>query len=149
MSLIITESLVIQKTIQGLVSFAPPSLVTSGGQVKAYLKRVPDNIPLPYIIYNRMPYGGLSRSPHNRHSDSLWRIVVNTANWAEIQSFAEFISRLDRLTPDVSTATNVIAPVSYLEEITPVGDTTQPQNVTIFEVGGIYSLRLSFGSNIP
>ncbi len=149
MSLVITEAKVIQKTIQGLVAFAPPALVNSSNQVKAYLKRVPDNIPTPYIVYSRMPYGGLSRSPHNRHSDSMWRVVAVTANWEDVPLYMEFISRLDRLEPDVSTAANVIAPVSYLEEVLPITDTTQPQNITVFEVGGIYSLRLSFGGNTP
>lgn len=149
MSLHVTEATVLQATIQSLVASAPSALKNSSNQVKAYWKRVPDNIPLPYVVYSRMPYGGLSRSPHNRHSDSLWRIVVNTANWDDVDTYATFIGLLERLDPVITTATNVIAPVSYMEETLPVNDTTTPQNNTIFEVGGIYSLRLYFGSNNP
>lgn len=149
MSLITTESRVLQKTIQSLAASAPAALKNSSDAVKAYWKRVPDNIPLPYLVYTRQNYGGLSTTPHNRHSDSLWKIVIHTANWEDVGVYADFVSLLDRLLPDVSTAVNVRAPVSYLEEIIPVQDTTQPQNVTIYEVGGIYSLRLDFGSNNP
>jgi hypothetical protein len=149
MSLQVTEAKILQKTIQGLVSYAPAALLNTEGKVKAYWKRVPDNISSPYVVYSRMPSGGLSRSPHNRDSNSLWRIVTTTANWEDVGIYATFMGRLDRLMPDVSTASNVRAAVSYIEEILPIEETIQPQNNTVFEVGGIYSLRLDFGSNQP
>jgi hypothetical protein len=147
MSLELKERTVLQATIQSLVGISPAALVNASNQVKAYWTRVPENIPLPYLIYSRMPVGGLRNTPHAQDSDSLWRIVVNTANWADIDAYDEFVGKLHRLDPVIPALAGFdgVVPVSYLEEHSPVTATTQPQNTTVFEVGGIYRLRLYFG----
>ncbi len=145
MSLEVTESSVLQASIQSLVGQAPAALLNIGGQVKAYWMRVPENIPLPYIVYSRMPMGGLRNTPHNQDSDSVWRIVVNTANWEDVDTYAIFVGKLHRLNPVIPITYPDVAAVSYLEEVTPQMATTQPQNTTVYEVGGLYRLRLYFG----
>lgn len=145
MSLIIKEATILQATIQSLVGQAPAALLNAGGQVKAYRTRVSENIPLPYIVYTRLPYGGLRNSPHNQDSDSMWRIVVTTSDWEQVDTYADFIGLLHRTDPITSMFAGV-SPVSYLEALDEVEATTQPQNTTVFEVGGIYRIRLYFGA---
>lgn len=144
MSLEIKEATVLASTIQSLVGVAPAALLNGSGQVKAYRKRVPENIPLPYLVFTRLPTGGLRNTPHNQDSDSLYQIVVHTANWADLDTYADFVGKLHRLDPVVTALVGVV-PVSYLEEVRPYDNSTQPQNTTVYEVGGIYRLRLYFG----
>jgi hypothetical protein len=145
MSLEVKETTVLQATIQSLVADAPAALLNTGGSVKAYWRRVPENAPLPYLVYSRTAYGGLRNTPHNQDSDSIWRIVVHTLDWAQVDSYATFVGKLHRLDPVIPVGFTGVSAVSYLEEVTPVLDTTQPQNNTVFEVGGLYRLRLYFG----
>jgi hypothetical protein len=145
MSLEVKESTVLQATIQSLVGIAPTALKNAGGQVKAYWMRVPENIPLPYLVYSRLPLGGLRNTPHNQDSDSFWRIVVNTADWSQVDSYLSFVGKLHRKDPVIPVSLTGVLPVSYLEEENPINVTTQPQNITVYEVGGLYRLRLYFG----
>lgn len=142
MSLQVIESKVIFMTLQSLLAYAPADLLNSAGQVKAYHKAVPEDVALPYIVYSRIA-GGNKNDSYRSHSDSLYRIVAVTADWENVDTYEEFIYRLHRTMP-LATGLTGVEPFHYFEEIVPVMDTTKPQNITIWQVGGHYKLMLSY-----
>ncbi len=116
-------------------------------QYKIFWEHVPANVKLPYIVVQHIQGGRMQGTATSQsYSDTIWKIVANTANMAQAEAAANLISLLRNVCPDVSRYTDV-TPVTTIQETMPVFDRYLVQNVPQFLVGGLYRLRLNLGAN--
>lgn len=117
-------------------------LVGVADEYKVYWEHVDDVNDLPYITTHHIS-GGRLKNP--TYSDTIWKIVGHTADIETAEALANAISLLTTTDVNVEAFAGAICPYNWVEEIMPIFDRYQTQNVPQFVVGGLYRLRLNLG----
>ncbi len=154
-----TASQVIEKQvlIDTLLSLEEPAtvfpvkemfpLIGFPGEYKVFWEHVQDNVKLPYIVISHIMGGRYQGTPTSQsYSDTTWKIVVHTADMKIAEASANVISMLRDKCPVTSSFTGVSA-VTTIQEVMPIFDRYQIQNIPQFMIGGLYRLRLNLGNN--
>jgi hypothetical protein len=110
---------------------------------RIFWEHVDADQPLPYIVISHIMG---KRDTFVEYSDTTWKVVGVTTDIETAELLALAISQLDRLDP-VTTAYVGVCGYIYIEETLPVFDRYQLQNTPLFQVGGLYRLRLNLGDN--
>ncbi len=98
------------------------------------------SVPLPYInLINQG--GGYANDAQRQDSDSIWRVVGNTSDMPTAEALASAIGQLHRLDPIVANVSEAEC-YTWITEIMPEFYTQLIQKQPVYEVGGIYRLRL-------
>lgn len=119
-----------------------PDVVTLVG-TKIFWEHADADEELPYIVLTHIMG---RRDLDNSYSDTTWKIVGVTASMVTAEALANAIGQLDHLDP-VTTAYVGVCGYIYIEETLPIFDRYQLQNNPLFQVGGMYRLRLNLGEN--
>lgn len=116
-------------------------------QYKIFWGHVPDDVELPYITLTRIMGGrGQGTDTTQKHTDSIWKIVVHSSDRSRVEEFANLINRLQNTCPDVSAFEGAEASTT-LQETMPVDERYQVQNQPFFIIGGLYRIMLFLGEN--
>lgn len=120
---------------------------SSPPQYKVFWEHVEGDVDLPYLVVSHMMGGrgqgtGISQS----YSDTVWKIAVHTADMSSAENYASLVGALQDVCPVTTDYTGVSA-TNNLQEIMPVFDRYQVQNVPMFVIGGLYRLMLNLGAN--
>lgn len=122
-------------------------LAGSPGEYKVFWEHVIDDVELPYIVVSHMMGGRHQGTTTSQsYSDTIWKVVMHTADMGLVEDGANAISLLRDQCP-VCTSHSGVSPVTTIQEIMPVFDRYQVQNVPQLVVGGLYRLQLNLGSN--
>ena len=140
MSLQVWEQKILRASLVSLP--AVEAIVGVGNNARILWEYTPQvgTVTLPYINMINQG-GGYTNDAQRQDSDSLWRIVGNTADMPTAEALATAIGGLHRLDPVVSGVPEVECYV-WITEIMPEFYTQLIQKQPIYEVGGIYRLRL-------
>jgi hypothetical protein len=116
-------------------------------QYKTFWEHVPDDVEMPYLVVSHIMGGrGQGSRSQQAYTDSVWKVVIYTADMTAAQTVATLVDLLQDACPLCSRYTGV-SPVTTLQSTMPVFDRKQVQNVPIFAVGGLYRIRLNLGEN--
>ena len=117
--------------------------ITEDSTIKIFWEDADEKWQQPFII-NQIITGGDLNSAQVPYAEMLWRVVVQTPNVATAGSMENAIHKaLARKTPVVNFSG--VTSSGEIEEVTPVTDRYQVQNVPILVSGGIYRIRLAKG----
>lgn len=116
-------------------------------QHKLFWEHVPDDVEMPYLVVSHIMGGrGQGSASQQAYTDSVWKIVIYTADMSKADDAALLVDLLQNRCP-VCTRYAGVTPVTTLQATMPVFDRRQVQNVPIFAVGGLYRIRLNLGAN--
>lgn len=121
-------------------------LAGTTNQYKVFWEHVPDSVELPYIVVSHIMGGRRQGTDTSQtYSDTVWKIVLHTANMAIAEAGANAIGLLQNRCP-VVTSYPLVCGVMPIQEVMPVFDRYVVQNVPQFMVGGLYRLYLNLGA---
>ena len=116
-------------------------------EYKVFWEHVSDSVGLPYIVVAHMMGGRYQgTATAQSYSDTTWKIAFHTSDIQSAEAMANAIALMQDACPVCSRYTGV-SPVTTLQEVMPVFDRYQVQNIPQFVVGGLYRLRLNLGDN--
>lgn len=116
-------------------------------QYKVFWEHVQADIELPYIVVSHIMGGRYQGTRVSQsYSDTVWKVVVHTADMSRASEFANMIALLGDRCPVVTSYTGVSA-VTTIQETMPIFDRYQVQNTPQFMVGGLFRLMLNLGEN--
>lgn len=122
-------------------------LAGAPGQYKIFWEHVPDDVELPYISLAHMTGGrGQGTTTNQSYSDTMWKVVVHTADMANADTYANAIALIRDACP-VCTSHAGVSPVTTIQEVIPLFDRYGVQNVPMFVIGALYRMKLNLGDN--
>lgn len=119
----------------------PAKVLATDGTYKIFWMHVDDAEQLPYITIQPITGGSDSDFVKSEATDMVWEVVGVTANMTTAIEFAELIGKLHRKMPVTDNVPAV--GYTYITWVMPIHRRKVTQNNPIFEVGGLYRLRLS------
>lgn len=111
------------------------------GVTKIFWLHVDDDVPLPYITLQPITGATDGEFIKSEASDMVWEVVAVTADMTTALEFAEDIGQIRRAMPVTDNVPAV--GYTYITKVMPIHRRKSVQNNPIFEVGGLYRLRLS------
>lgn len=136
-------STVIRDTLIANLDASTIATITEDSTVKIFWEDADEKWSQPFIL-NQIITGGDLNSAQVPYAEMLWRVVVHTPNVATAGSTENAIHKaLARATPVINFAG--VTSAGKIEEVTPVTDRYQVQQVPMFVSGAIYRIRLAKG----
>jgi len=141
MSLQQTDATVLRETLLDIPDVLP--LVVDGTEYKIFWEHVPEDVDLPYIVMLHLT-GGEDDDAQSRATNTFWTVVGVTADMTTASELDNAIDQLHRKMP-VSSIDGVCG-YTWIARQFPVFNRFVVSGKPVFEVGGIYRLRLSIGA---
>ena len=136
-------STILRDTLVANLDAGSLATITENSTIKIFWEDADEKWSQPFIL-NQIITGGDLNSAQVPYAEMLWRIVVHTPNVATAGSMENAIHKaLARKNPVVNFSG--VTSAGEIEEVTPVTDRYQVQNVPILVSGGIYRIRLAKG----
>lgn len=107
---------------------------------RIYWEDVEDTVDLPYIVIAHL-MGGYENETQANAVDSYWKICFYTADKEIALQAKAAMAGLHRKEMVVTNTPNVF-PYSTIREQAPIYERDVAQNVPVYEVGGIYRVRV-------
>lgn len=119
------------------------ALITENTAPKIFWEGVGEEWDQPYIVLQIITGGDLN-SGQVAYAEMLWRVVIHTPSLATAGTMENAIHKaLARKNPVINFSG--VSSAGEIEEVTPVTDRYQVQNVPLYVSGGIYRIRLAKG----
>lgn len=103
---------------------------------------VPEDVEMPYIVIAHNS-GGEDNETRSRAVDYVWRVACVTASRTTKRLISDAIFNALHQQMPITTGLTGVVGYTWIEEIIPIVDVLQKQNVQLYQVGGLYRLRLS------
>jgi len=134
---------VLRDTLIAELETADLAIITEDSVYKIAWEGADESWSQPYLV-TQIITGGDLNSAQVPYAEMLWRVVVHTPSLAIAGQMENAIHKaLARATATVNFSG--VTQAGEIEEVTPVTDRYQVQNVPLYVSGGIYRLRLAKG----
>lgn len=133
-STILRDTLIANLDEQALIT------VTENDVIKVFWEGADETWEQPFIIIELLSGGDLNSS-HVAYAEMLWRVVCHTNSLATAGQLEDAIYKALSREEPVVNFTDITS--TKIEELTPITDRYQVQNVPLFISGGVYQIRLT------